>query len=1824
MSSFGRFGHGQDHTMREFSICIKSLDGKVHARKRVLTVKSWSTVKDLKDILQSLLHLPAASQRLFFRGSELRNPHTLQDCGIYRDGQTVYLASSPQDEMGKPYSLEPFLGAGGLPRSLSRVLGQAKRGLDRGFKPELTLEGTGGTYFLQDAARQKVAVFKPQDEEPFAPNNPRDAMQGGLGGGTVSMRPGIDAGESYVREVAAYMLDDKHLHGVPATTLVEAKHPAFCYWDHKERKKLGSFQEFVRHDMVVEDISPSRLTPREVQKIALLDMRILNRDRNSVNILVRSRPRRSCSFSSERARGSRGGGGGGGGSACGANGRHDRNRHGSSDSNLNLSLSGGAGAGASSCGGGGKAGASRGDGDGLSDSGRGGGLSDSSGRGSSRRSGGLLGGSTEYELIPIDHGLCLSNELIIDWCDWCWLNWRQVKEPVDPELFSYIQSLDPEATAEKLGNTLNLQEPCLRNLRITETLLKEGVAAGLTLYDIACIIRREDFDKISELEALVARANELARAAVDHQTSVAPSKRSADLTSKSLDAANKPTGAGAARAPPGSVPAHRGSSSVDWEAEDKKDWFLAATTASHQEALAAGRAPPPPAQAPAFAAELSTDASSEENLPSLSDLRVSGDSVGSGNGSSGEGDGGGRSGKEGRPLRIWAPGAGNPAAAVAFAADGDGDSASPPRSAESDVELVSPKGFWREDFETIDARNATRRFSGWEDGAAYGKEDSPVVGVSAPGQPGGCSREGSGGSSSRADRAGGGRPPLRNDGGNPTALEDQMTDPGLAGGVKVGRKLFSSPEKPPPPQPPRRKTPPSGAVKPPKNASALPPAGSALEAMAEGDHESPSPMGPPGGGPHNPLFWASAVEPARDAGASGRGLRAEEKDGAAGPGAGAGAGIGWRRGEAGLLIPEPMPQPKPRSVTIQSVVPQRVARMGGEAQQGTCGGGGSGDAKPPLTAPRPATTSPTLPMPGEHKSKTPTELQQVLTPGVKIVRSYSYHGLGSIALYDSAKRGSTRYSLRKRPSENSEQFKVCFFRFLRFLLRDLVKRRHRTIVKERQAAEQQSSKLPSTSGAPPVPRSRGTAAAGYDADDPMQKLDDREEYRFRLFEKCGMAMTVDGSGDDRINLEGLDKPYSFMSEEDSNDEDDEEASETHNAGSGGEDDQRGGSEGDHDVEGMETRNEGPGGDSDHTGGAEGGHDGERMEDGDSSDEDDNSAASGQVDELTLVDENDSMDSDDEIQGMEIPDGFRIQAKTIMAQRVRRDAGGGAGGKRKRDVLRDISEEHTSSSSSCKGVSTRQQQASSASSTRSQQQAPRRPSPMAPARRASVRGVRRSRRVHDQQPSTAASASNNSGNSIGVGVRSGQRRARPAPAPAAAAAAAAATRRSCGNAAASAGAVKDGDEEGSMSCDEDLEGMVVDLSFEGVADEREEGGGGGGGGGERASRRGSTRSSRHGAEGEEGRARGTGGDRAAAAEQACSDREAAGGGGAAAAEREHGGEAQLQSRPASVATRRQQQQQQQQRRRRQQQQQRQHSSARIASAAAAALPPGVEDIDAGVGEEGDAHLLNPDYVKEHAAFLREQEKRNRPSAYIGTKQKDMRPGMRSVLVDWICEVCDQFKLSSRTLFQAVDLIDRSLSAFDVPRKKLQLLGCACVVLASKYEEIYAPTAEELAHISDNTYTRAEIIAMELVVVNALQFRLSCVTPCSFQDRFCRAAGSNARERSLVAYLQELLLQDYHVVTLLPSLKAAAALYLARQTLHPRGCPREAWTGQTEHYTGYRPRELEACVRRLHALHVRAEGNNLKAVRDKYKKPSLHCVAEVTCALEGSLYFGEGGD
>ena len=51
---------------------------------------------------------------------------------------------------------------------------------------------------------------------------------------------------------------------------------------------------------------------------------------------------------------------------------------------------------------------------------------------------------------------------------------------------------------------------------------------------------------------------------------------------------------------------------------------------------------------------------------------------------------------------------------------------------------------------------------------------------------------------------------------------------------------------------------------------------------------------------------------------------------------------------------------------------------------------------------------------------------------------------------------------------------------------------------------------------------------------------------------------------------------------------------------------------------------------------------------------------------------------------------------------------------------------------------------------------------------------------------------------------------------------------------------------------------------------------------------------------------------------------------------------------------------------------------------------------------------------------------------------------------------EFKLVPETLFLAVSFLDRFLSVEVTTRNSLQLVGITCVLVAAKYEEIYAPS------------------------------------------------------------------------------------------------------------------------------------------------------------------------
>jgi hypothetical protein len=111
-----------------------------------------------------------------------------------------------------------------------------EEGFANGMVPHLTNEGTSGTYILKSHAGESVAVFKPIDEEAFAPHNPRD-MKADFGSNTC--RSGVKSGEMTVREIIAFQLDHDNFSSVPATTFAEVHH---AHFDQKYETSLQKIQ----------------------------------------------------------------------------------------------------------------------------------------------------------------------------------------------------------------------------------------------------------------------------------------------------------------------------------------------------------------------------------------------------------------------------------------------------------------------------------------------------------------------------------------------------------------------------------------------------------------------------------------------------------------------------------------------------------------------------------------------------------------------------------------------------------------------------------------------------------------------------------------------------------------------------------------------------------------------------------------------------------------------------------------------------------------------------------------------------------------------------------------------------------------------------------------------------------------------------------------------------------------------------------------------------------------------------------------------------------------------------------------------------------------------------------------------------------------------------------------------------------------------------------------------------------------------------------------------------------------------------------------------
>ncbi|KAK9271731.1 hypothetical protein L1049_002094 [Liquidambar formosana] len=291
------------------------MEGKPSAKRRVFVQTETGSVlgieldradnaQTVKRRLQLALNVPTEESTLMYGDMVLKNdlstvrndsPLLLTRNFLHRSSSTPCLSPSGRDIQHRDESgpIE-ILGCSNHFSGTKHLVRDIVQAMKIGIDPIPVHSGLGGAYYFRNCSGENVAIVKPTDEEPFAPNNPKGFVGKALG--QPGLKRFVRVGETGFREVAAYLLDYDHFANVPNTALVKVTHSIFNvndgvkgnkYQNRKQVSKIASLQQFIPHDFDASDHGTSSFPVAAVHRIGILDVRILNTDRHAGNLLVR-------------------------------------------------------------------------------------------------------------------------------------------------------------------------------------------------------------------------------------------------------------------------------------------------------------------------------------------------------------------------------------------------------------------------------------------------------------------------------------------------------------------------------------------------------------------------------------------------------------------------------------------------------------------------------------------------------------------------------------------------------------------------------------------------------------------------------------------------------------------------------------------------------------------------------------------------------------------------------------------------------------------------------------------------------------------------------------------------------------------------------------------------------------------------------------------------------------------------------------------------------------------------------------------------------------------------------------------------------------------------------------------------------------------------------------------------------------------------------------------------------------------------------------------------------------------------------------------------
>nr|XP_057923108.1 G2/mitotic-specific cyclin-B3 [Doryrhamphus excisus] len=263
-------------------------------------------------------------------------------------------------------------------------------------------------------------------------------------------------------------------------------------------------------------------------------------------------------------------------------------------------------------------------------------------------------------------------------------------------------------------------------------------------------------------------------------------------------------------------------------------------------------------------------------------------------------------------------------------------------------------------------------------------------------------------------------------------------------------------------------------------------------------------------------------------------------------------------------------------------------------------------------------------------------------------------------------------------------------------------------------------------------------------------------------------------------------------------------------------------------------------------------------------------------------------------------------------------------------------------------------------------------------------------------------------------------------------------------------------------------------------------------------------------------------------------------------------------------------------------------------------PAEFDIDSQYSEDC---VMCPDYAVEIFAYLKEREEKFVLSNYM-TTQPSLNKEMRSVLIDWLVEVQENFELFHETLHLAVKLTDHYLAKTPIHHNMLQLVGTTSVLIASKFEEYSVPSVDEFLYICDDAYTKEELLAMEASILRTLSFDINIPIPYCFLRRYAKCVNAGMDTLTLARYFCEMSLLEMELVVVRGSLLASGCLLLAMLTKDLGG-----WSPILQFHTGYELSDVAPVVWMVYSMMSQLPKDKLSAILSKYSHKVFFQVASL---------------